>query len=81
MGSISAQLSLDRVINAHGDELIEEIRDGLPEEVLNLHPTITLENNTHDIQVFLSFHRDTLQLQSLHIDALAEKYPDCDVGY
>jgi hypothetical protein len=86
MGSISAMGSLNRVIEAHGDELVAEVLASLPTAVRVLQPSISLENNTYALTVTASFAgpggtTEYLVLDPYDIDDLAERFPDCEVGY
>ena len=81
MGGASAMSSLDRVIEAHGDEIRQNHLDGMPEEVRTLVKEVTLENGMYHIQVGYVFESGTMDGPWMDIDMLAEEYPDCDVGY
>ena len=86
MGSVSAMSSINRVIEAHGDELVAEVRAALPAAVRALEPQIVLENNTYSIGVAAVFTNadgaaEYLSLDPYDIDDLAERFPDCGVGY
>ena len=85
MGSLSAMESLNRVIERHGDELVAETLAALPSAVRSLAPTLSLETNTYSINVLATFDgesgRETMTLDPYDIDDLAERFPDCEVGY
>jgi hypothetical protein len=85
MGSVSAMSSINRVIETHGQELIDEATATLPAAVRALAPVISLENNTYSINVVAAFDgpagREYLALDPYDIDDLAERFPDCEVGY
>lgn len=86
MGSVSAMSSINRVIEAHGDELIAETIAALPAAVRALAPIIGLENNLYAITVTATFtgaegSAETMTLDPYDIDDLAERFPDCEVGY
>lgn len=81
MGSASALSSMQRVLEAHGDELIQELKEqynsklvkdfslGVDESCYGLTPTVTLIDGT----VFV--------LEKYDIDDLADRFPDCEIGY
>lgn len=85
MGSCSATSSIERVLKAHGEELLREERPAKSGEKLTYVRTI-LENDVYEIEVIHEFKDSkgrivTLHGASIHIDALAERFPDCEVGY
>jgi hypothetical protein len=78
--------SINRVIEAHGDELVAEVLASLPTAIRVLQPSISLENNTYALAVTAAFPgpdstTDYLLLDPYDIDELAERFPDCEVGY
>ena len=82
MGSISAMNSLDRVLKAHEKKLIDGVKENLPKEILDLKPKIELVNECYHIDVVLVFPSgSTLTLSPFDIETLAERFPDCKVGY
>ena len=82
MGSLSAMNSLERVITAHGDELVQEYRDQIPDQFKETITGVVLSNNTYTIDVEWALAGgQTLPGPSIDIDTLQERYPDCDVGY
>jgi hypothetical protein len=86
MGSMSAMASLHRVLERHGDELVAEVLASLPSAVRALTPNIALENNLYALTVTASFPgpdgtTEYLVLDPYDIDDLAERFPDCEVGY
>lgn len=80
MGSVSAMSSIARILDVHGDELLQEIRDELPETIREV-ADVSIENNTYEVTRWFSMHGKDVQLASIDIDALAERFPDCEVGY
>lgn len=85
MGSVSAMKSIDRVMKAHGNE----IRSELLEDYVNagvegdsLVRDIILVNDVYEIGVTVVLaNEQKLQLRGISIDELADRFPDCDVGY
>ena len=79
MGSVSAMNSIDRVLARHGKELEAELRERYPTSLIK---RFTLENNIYSISVQAKLTDGTLlDLEPYDIDALAERFPDCEVGY
>ncbi len=79
MGSVSAMNSIDRVLKKHGKELEAELRKDYPTKLIK---RFTLENNIYSISVQAKLTDGTLlDLEPYDIDALAERFPDCEVGY
>ena len=81
MGGMSAMKSIYRVIDPHGDEIRKELAQQMPDELSEHFKRVILENKTYGIQVLWIFETGCLQGPLIHIDDLAEQYPDCDVGY
>ena len=82
MGSTSAMSSLDRVINTHGPEIIQDLLSQAPEPIRPLLSSVSLENNIYSITTQWVFQDGSeLPGPALDIDDLASQYPDCDVGY
>ncbi len=78
MGSVSAMDSIDRVLAAHGDQLRAE----LMEDISPLVKGVELENKGYSIQaVWILTDGGELDGPALDIDDLAERFPDCEVGY
>jgi len=92
MGSASAMESIDRVLEAHGEEIAADYKQELrafvaavlnnPDATVN----ISLGNNVYAIEVFYDLVQDgriidTLQGPDIDVDTLAGDYPDCDVSY
>ena len=77
--------SIDRVMKAHGNE----IRSELLEDYVNagvegdsLVRDIILVNDVYEIGVTVVLaNEQKLQLRGISIDELADRFPDCDVGY
>lgn len=81
MGDCSAMSSITRVIEKHGDEIEKEIRLKLP-RCIQKKVDINLENNIYAINISITFRNgETLDLLPLDIDTLADRFPDCEVGY
>jgi hypothetical protein len=86
MGSISAMGSINRVIEAHGPELVAEVTAALPSALRAMAPRVVLENRTYEIGVVVQFDGpsgdpESLELSGYDIDGIAERFPDCEVGY
>ena len=79
MGSISAMDSINRVLEKHGEELASELRERYPSKLIR---DFALENNIYSISVQAELTDGTvLDLEPYDIDKLAERFPDCEVGY
>ena len=82
MGSISAMNSIERVLERHGDEIREEWAQQVPEALAEVFSQVILSNEIYAIQVEWEFRGGgTLPGPRMDIDILAERFPDCDVGY
>ena len=81
MGGLSAIKSMNRVIDAHGEEIRKELALQMPDELSAHFAKVGLETQTYGIQVHWIFETGSLQGPLMDIDDLAELYPDCDVGY
>ena len=82
MGAMSAMSSMDRVIQQHGNEISAEWKDAVKEPLQNELREVGLNNDTYGISVLWIFNNgDTLPGPTMHIDELAERFPDCKVGY
>ena len=82
MGSMSAMASLDRVLEEHGDELKSELMELVPEPIRDQIAGVELSNEVYHIGaewVLQGGYR--LPGPSADIDMLAERFPDCSVGY
>ncbi len=85
MGSVSAMKSIDRVLVAHGKEILTELLETyISSEGDSSSPVrdIILVNDVYEIGItaVLANGQD-LQLRGISIDELADRFPDCDVGY
>ena len=82
MGSSAAMRSINEVIEAHGGEIREEWESQVPPALIPLFERVELSNEMYAIGVTWVF-RDgsTLPGPYIDIDALADDYPDCHVGY
>ena len=79
MGSTSAIESINRVLEKHSAELKQELRERFPSKLIR---DFSLENNLYSISVQAKLTDGTvLDLEPFDIDTLAEKFPDCEVGY
>ena len=82
MGDLSAMYSIERVLERHGDEIREEWAQEVPEALAEVFSQVILSNNIHEIQVEWEFRGGgTLPGPCVDIDILAERFPDCEVGY
>ena len=87
MSDLSAMNSIERVLERHGDEIREEWAQGVPESLVEIFSQVILSqvilsNEIHGIQVEWEFRGGgTLAGPCMDIDILAERYPDCEVGY
>ncbi len=79
MGSTSAMESINRVIEKHSAELKQELHERYPSKLIR---DFSLENNLYSISVQAKLTDGTvLDLEPFDIDTLAERFPDCEVGY
>ena len=86
MGSVSATNSIDRVLEAHGDEILKELLDtyviaaeGGSSPLLR---EITLVNDVYEIGITAVLaNEQELPLRGIPIDELADRFPDCEIGY
>ena len=82
MGALSAQSSLNRVLEAHGEELQQEYLAVVPEAIQPHLHGVDLYNNTYSLDVLWVFKDGAvLDGPSISIDDLADRFPDCEVGY
>jgi hypothetical protein len=83
MGSSSALSSLNRVLKKHGKEIRTEIKGYFPSNLIK-DIGIGCENSCYRLGAVAILTDGTelpLEIDWLDIDSLAERYPDCDVGY
>jgi hypothetical protein len=79
MGDICAMHSINRVLEKHELELIDELGEMYPSKLIK---EFRITNNIRSIDVTAVLADDTtLPLVGYDIDDLAERFPDCDVGY
>ena len=79
MGSTAAMNSIDRILAKHGKELRSELRERYPTKLIR---RFRLENHIYSIAVEAELVDGTvLNLNPFDIDALADRFPDCEVGY
>lgn len=82
MGSLSAVNSIDRVLQAHAAELKKDFMDQVPPSLKPQVRSVILSNNTYSVQTEWEFQDgSTIPGPSIEIDELADRFPDCDVGY
>ena len=82
LGGLSAMSSINRVIEAHGDEIQEEWAQHVPSFIAPQFKQVILENATYSLRICWQFQDgETLPGPQIDIDELAERYPDCEVGY
>ena len=81
MGGIAAMNSINRVMKAHGNEILEEMKDHIPASARE-ETGVDLEVKNYSIQVLWTTKEGGyLPGPEIGIDELAERYPDCNVGY
>ena len=79
MGSMSAMESLTRVLENHQPELEQQLQERYPSKLIR---RFLFENNIYSISVQAELTDGTiLDLEPLDIDDLADRFPDCNVGY
>ena len=81
MGSLSAMSSLNRVLEKHGDEIRNDLIQTVPPSVRGQLREVALTNQIHRIASSWLFEDGSLEGPSFQIDELAERFPDCEVGY
>ena len=82
MGALSAMSGIHRVLKAHGEEIITEFNDLAPAGISDHLDTAILESTTYGIEIYWRFKDgSTLPGPSIDIETLADRYPDCDMGY
>lgn len=82
--SASEFTTLDRILQRHENELIEETLSELPDFILERRPRIMFENTGAGLGRWLMFGRpprvDWLELSHLSYYLLTERYVDGDAG-
>ena len=79
MGSVSAMESINRILKNHARELLAELKDRYPTSLIK---RFELENNIYEIAVHAELADGSLiDLAPYDIGDLAERFPDCRVGY
>lgn len=79
MGSVSAMESIDRVLKRYGTQIMRELRREYKSKLIR---KFSLENGIYEVRIEAELKDGTtLQLKGIDIDELAERYPDCEVGY
>ncbi len=87
MGSISAMSGLERILERHHSELLEDARMYLPElNGLEVEPEVELDENLEGIGIVWVVNGigggEPIRLPGpvMDFDDLADRYPDCEVG-
>lgn len=82
--SASESNTLDRILQLHENELIEETLSELPDFILERHPRVMFENTGAGLGRWLMFGRpprvDWLELSHLNYYLLTERYVDSDTA-
>lgn len=79
MGSVSAMESIGRVLKKYSTQIKRDLRCEYPSRLIK---KFSLENGIYSIEIEAELTDGTsLQLKPLDIDELAERHPDCKVGY
>ena len=90
MGSVSAMESIQRVLDAHGDELTAERLEGWRRLVSRIGgepdlARVTIQGELYGASVFYEYGSNSdgggVAGVPFDIDELAERFPDCDVAY
>ncbi len=82
MGSLSAMNSISRVLEKHGEELKKELMEMIPEHIREHVTGVDLSNEIYEITAgWTTNNGSTLPGPRIGIDTLANRFPDCDVGY
>ncbi len=85
MGSASASASIDRVLQAHGKRIRKQLLSEYARPAAgrsHLVQDIILSNDTYEIGIVAVLKNgQQLPLRGISIDELADRFPDCDVGY
>ena len=82
MGGMSAMNSISRVLDKHGNELKKEYMEMVPESIRDQVTGVGLGNKTYAIETaWLLRDGGELPGPEIDIDTLAERFPDCEVGY
>ena len=86
MGSVSAMMSIARVLEAHGNQLRKELSDTyvkvVGDESKPLVREIILVNDVYEIGITaVLLNGQELPLRGLPIDELAGRFPGCEVGF
>lgn len=83
MGQSSALSSMNRVMESHGDELTREVTEQFKSPLIK-EVFIGLVNSCYEFDVTAVLTDGTmlpLHVDGFDIDSLAERFPDCEVGY
>ncbi len=86
MGSVSAMNSIDLVLGAHGEEIRTEVLQAYVTAESGsdgpLVRDIILTNDIYEIGITAVLRNgQELTLRGISIDELADRFPDCAVGY
>lgn len=85
VGSVTDWRTIDRVLELHGPELASETLEEVPGWLRLRGASVTLENETARLSRVVAIKSptgswDTLELRSLTLYKLAERYPDAVAG-
>ena len=85
MGSITDWRTIERVLELHGPELACETLEEVPAWLRRLGASVTLENETARLSRVVAIKSptsswETLELRSLTLYELAERFPDTVAG-
>jgi len=79
VGSVSAMESVDRVLKKYSTQIKRELRREYKSKLIR---SFTLENGIYEIKVEAELKDgSSLEMKPIDIDTLAERYPECEVGY
>lgn len=79
LASMSAMSSINRVLEAHGEEIRRQWAEQVPKNLILDFKQVNLENATHSIRIEWEFDNGaTLPGPAIDIDELSEMYPDCN---
>ena len=82
MGALSAMNSINRVLEKHGDQMLQDYAQMVPDCIKAQFRTAGFSNNTYCIAVDWEFQDGSiLPGPTISIDELSDLYPDCNVAY
>lgn len=77
---MAAMASINRTLEKHGDDLIAELREQYPNASEVAH--FELDGESYQIKAFAVLKSGAmLEMRPYDIDELAERFPDCHMGY